>query len=714
MGRKPATLPATTPLSKLRPPHVRHAEVTRHRLLDDDGPLSACEVLAVCAPAGYGKSTFAVQWASRSNRPVAWATLDESDNDPVVLLGTVNAALAHATDTYVPLTRMTAEEPTFTRFVLPAFASAVAAVAEGLVVVLDDVHVVDDVAAQKVLRTLVDALPIGSQVAFIGRSLSAIPLPLWRGQGRVVELHAEDLMFSAAETAQAFEAFGRTDASQEVHRATGGWPVAVFLLSQAPASLSMTNVSEFIETEVLDPMSDTLRDFVMCTAALGSVNTQLASAASGSPYAARFLSESLTTVLISRGTDGWYRYHPLLQDTVLQRWHRDDPSRLTEVLATAARWYADRGMLDTAVTYALRCEDGSTLGPVVWSAIKVALLQGRTRTAMSWLSRIDERTVAAEPELSMSAAWANVAACQYGSVLRHLQQTLSLMPADWRDHIGDFSIGPDLALLLAVSHHGVADASEAARLAAAAHAEVLPTDPIYPLVTVIVGINQALVGDPSATTTLNEAAALAAAAGIASTQVEALALLGIVQMALGQQSAGCDAVERALEIFGVQNLDQMVSTTGVVALAKVAMTCLRGRDADVRAAVAQQASVASEVQLILGWYKPLSGGILALASLRLGDLAGYHEHISWCGQEAVCQAWQARARREHAATTPLAVLTPAELRVWELLKGRLTLSEIAGALYLSRETVKSHTGSIYRKLGVASRRDLQDLAERWG
>ncbi len=108
---------------------------------------------------------------------------------------------------------------------------------------------------------------------------------------------------------------------------------------------------------------------------------------------------------------------------------------------------------------------------------------------MGWLSGIDERTVAAEPELSMSAAWANVAACQYGSVLRHLQQTLSLMPADWRDHIGDFSIGPDLALLLAVSHHGVADASEAARLAAAAHAEVLPTDPIYPLVTVIVGIN---------------------------------------------------------------------------------------------------------------------------------------------------------------------------------------------------------------------------------
>ncbi len=137
---------------------------------------------------------------------------------------------------------MTAEEPTFTHdFVLPSVRQCPSLLsAEGLVVVLDDVHVVDDVAAQKVLRTLVDALPIGSQVAFIGRSLSAIPLaPVARPGGRVrtVELHAEDLMFSAAEeTAQAFEAFGRTRRQrQEVHRGHGGgWPVAVFLLSQRP------------------------------------------------------------------------------------------------------------------------------------------------------------------------------------------------------------------------------------------------------------------------------------------------------------------------------------------------------------------------------------------------------------------------------------------------------------------------------------------------
>ena len=62
---------------------------------------------------------------------------------------------------------------------------------------------------------------------------------------------------------------------------------------------------------------------------------------------------------------------------------------------------------------------------------------------------------------------------------------------------------------------------------------------------------------------------------------------------------------------------------------------------------------------------------------------------------------------------PLAELSPAERRVWDLLMGRMTLAEIGQTLFLSRETVKSHTASIYRKLNVQSRRQAQDLAETW-
>ncbi|MFF5232958.1 LuxR C-terminal-related transcriptional regulator [Dactylosporangium sp. NPDC000521] len=60
------------------------------------------------------------------------------------------------------------------------------------------------------------------------------------------------------------------------------------------------------------------------------------------------------------------------------------------------------------------------------------------------------------------------------------------------------------------------------------------------------------------------------------------------------------------------------------------------------------------------------------------------------------------ATRQQA--TP-ATLTHAELAVLRLLPGFMTVTEIAGALHLSVNTVKSHLAAIYRKLDVHRRRD---------
>ena len=57
------------------------------------------------------------------------------------------------------------------------------------------------------------------------------------------------------------------------------------------------------------------------------------------------------------------------------------------------------------------------------------------------------------------------------------------------------------------------------------------------------------------------------------------------------------------------------------------------------------------------------------------------------------------------AATPLgsSSLTAAELRLVPLLSTHLTYAEIGDRLFVSRHTVKTQTGSIYRKLDVSSR-----------
>jgi DNA-binding NarL/FixJ family response regulator len=50
-------------------------------------------------------------------------------------------------------------------------------------------------------------------------------------------------------------------------------------------------------------------------------------------------------------------------------------------------------------------------------------------------------------------------------------------------------------------------------------------------------------------------------------------------------------------------------------------------------------------------------------------------------------------------------LSERELAVLRLLVGELSASQIAHSLYVSPSTVRSHVKSIYRKLGVSSRKD---------
>jgi LuxR family maltose regulon positive regulatory protein len=50
-------------------------------------------------------------------------------------------------------------------------------------------------------------------------------------------------------------------------------------------------------------------------------------------------------------------------------------------------------------------------------------------------------------------------------------------------------------------------------------------------------------------------------------------------------------------------------------------------------------------------------------------------------------------------------LTEAELRVLRLMAGDLSQREIGRELYLSVNTIKTHTRTIYGKLGATSRRE---------
>ena len=73
-----------------RPGAVSHADLVQAAHSSD------CRLVAVTAPAGYGKSTFLAEWARAEDRPVAWVSLDRFDDDPAILLFSLASAYCRA------------------------------------------------------------------------------------------------------------------------------------------------------------------------------------------------------------------------------------------------------------------------------------------------------------------------------------------------------------------------------------------------------------------------------------------------------------------------------------------------------------------------------------------------------------------------------------------------------------------------------------------
>jgi LuxR family maltose regulon positive regulatory protein len=134
----------------------------------------------------------------------------------------------------------------------------------------------------------------------------------------------------------------------------------------------------------------------------------------------------------------------------------------------------------------------------------------------------------------------------------------------------------------------------------------------------------------------------------------------------------------------------------------------------------------AQLEVVSGWANVQTRVALAHTSLLLGDRIGAETMLREAHEFLVRQPDATRAHQQIAgleelvqhmrrhSTTGSSALTTAELRVLHYLPTNLGLAEIGTRLYVSRYTVKTHCGSIYRKLGVGSRSEAVETARHAG
>src|SRR5947209_20317850 len=85
----------STPIlaTKLYIPPLRAKVVSRPRLIERLNEGLHRKLTLISAPAGFGETTLVSEWVEGIERPTAWLSLDEGENDPARFLAYLIAAL---------------------------------------------------------------------------------------------------------------------------------------------------------------------------------------------------------------------------------------------------------------------------------------------------------------------------------------------------------------------------------------------------------------------------------------------------------------------------------------------------------------------------------------------------------------------------------------------------------------------------------------------
>ena len=715
------------------------APIARDRLTAALVSSTDAPVALLAAPAGYGKTTVLAQWEAADERPFVWITLEDHETDPARLLGSIAGALTDLgpMDQAV-FDALSAPRPSILNVVLPRLIDAVAALDRPFVLVLDDLHRVDDPISLKALSVLAEHMPPLSQLAFAGHTEPAVGIGRLRAHGSVAELNAKDLMMTRSEAAELIRGAGfelGPGAIQRLVERTEGWPAALYvatltLRGESDPGAAIEHfagddrmVADYLREEFLSRQShDDLR-FLMATSILDRLTGPLCDAVAqreGSAETLRRLSRSNLLLVPLDRRDEQYRYHSLLREMLASELHRFGAGRESELHMRASRWYAEHGDFDRAVPHAIAAGDRREAGRLIWAKTAEYESGGRGATLRRWLERFTDEDIAASPELCLASA-ANCSTMGYGAeVERWTAAATSAVagapPAERRP----IEVAAALVRASGAARDGVVRMRKDAVAAAAA----LPDESRWrSLCSLLEGVADHLTGERRrARMALGEAVRRAAPA---TPNIHTLALAQLALVEIDEADAGAASTLILQATAQADRVGLIDYPTSALLFAVAAL--VRARHGRVEHALRD----ARRCDRLLGeltdfspWYEAETRIVAARALLLLDDvpsarrlLTEAEAHLRSTPDATVLEDWRREAERDAESLGDLGgrwPLTKAELRLLHHLPSHLSFRQIGEQLFVSTNTVKTQAQAIYRKLGVSSRAEAVGTAQAAG
>ncbi len=727
--------------AKLHWPRVREGWVDRQRLLDLFDQATRRPVALIAAPAGYGKTTLTAQWLAtgRGGRAAAWVSVDAADNDPGRLWTHVAAALERAGCALAPDVAgfMAANSGDLIAGLLPRLVNAMASMDEDVVLILDDFHYLQAAACREQVEFLIENLPEQAHLVIVSRADPGLRLGRLRASGLLAEIRAEQLSFDSDEAATLLGAEQvKLSAPGLAHLMgqTEGWPAGVYLaglsLSGRPDAdelvysrgVNKRFITSYFAEEVLSQDSDQLREFILTMSILDRFCAPLCDAVGDTTGSAQVLDdlERRNQFLVPLDGEGrWFRFHHLFAAVARSELEALHGDRIPHLHERAAQWHRTNGDIAEAISHlraAGRRGEAAKLIQANWLTFVDA---GRAPTVLSWLQSLGKPPDHADPAEEVTAAWMAALFGDEAGLAGHMQSL---------DGLGEHGPLPDgsrsvesaLALIRGLFGYG----GPIDMRAAGARAVELETDglsPFYAIAHFNLGHAAYVGGELNLATEMLDLAALSEAAP-AIIRVVALGAQSLAEDELGRTDRSLELAERAMDTVDTRHLHLLPqASVAFTALGQAQATA--GKVNDAMATLEQGLAMRRRYPVgPWGWIHHLmvmsrvavQAGEIPMAQELLGDLTSRMSRYpdGMTVMRARLAAIQAALREQIAAGAHEEELTSREREVLLLLQGSLTLREIAAALHLSANTVKTHVQALYRKLGAHSRDEAVAFARR--
>ena len=430
-------LKTKTSIPQLPPVFVHRSRLIKQIDLGIRGP-----VTVLTAPAGFGKTNLLLEWVAhnlRSQKPrsIAWLTLDEEDDAPprfwhylIAAVQVLDPQLGKDASDFFQGSSGNGPQAGLTLFL-----NEISSYPNDIILVLDDLHVVENASIYRNLRFLLKHLPRNLHVVIASRREPNLDLASLRAKGWVTDIGIDELRFSEEEISLFFfQIMGlhltQTDV-QALEERTEGWitPLklaAISLGNRPDPTMLLTGfhgdaryLVDFLSEEVLSRQPEDVRRFLLRSSILdifsGSLCESVVEPDAQPGFGSMMLSRLEHSHLFLTPLDAqheWFRYHPLFEDFLRHEQHRTLDDETASLHKRAAAWFEGHGDLNEAFKHALASMDDQYAGDLIERNVEPLIKAGELPVLTRWIGKLDRNEIHKRPFVSLAYAWSSIAAFQ--------------------------------------------------------------------------------------------------------------------------------------------------------------------------------------------------------------------------------------------------------------------------------------------------------------